>query len=152
MNGLKISELAERAGVNVSTVRFYERIGLVPDPQRSSSGYRLYDPGHEARLLFITRARRLGMSIEQISGLLGVWDGTNCGATRAHVVEQIDENLSEVRARVRELEAFAQQLVAARAELTETDTPAICDPDLVCCTPTMVGPTTVTLTSVPKIR
>ena len=53
MNGLKISELAERAGVNVSTVRFYERIGLVPDPQRSSSGYRLYAPGHEARLLFV---------------------------------------------------------------------------------------------------
>jgi len=140
-----ISELAEKAGVNVSTVRFYERIGLVPDPPRSSSGYRLYEPGHEARLLFITRARRLGMSIEQISGLLGVWDGTNCSTTRAHVVEQIDENLSEVRARVRELEAFAQQLVAARVELTKSDAPAACDPDLACCTPTMVGPTVVTL-------
>ena len=90
MDGLKISELAERAGVNVSTVRYYERVGLVPDPARSHSGYRLYDTSHQTRLLFITRARRLGMTVEQVAELLGIWDGANCATTRAGVVRMLE--------------------------------------------------------------
>ncbi len=135
MNGLKISQLAERAGVNVSTVRFYERIGLVPDPVRSRSGYRLYDPDHQARLMFITRGRRLGMSLEQIAELLVVWDGTNCGATREKIVSLLDVNLVDVRARISELQAFADQLEAARSRLAAADGPTGCDADLACCAP-----------------
>lgn len=135
VDGLKISELADRAGVNVSTVRFYERIGLVPDPARSRSGYRLYDPDHQARLMFITRGRRLGLSLEQIAELLVVWDGTNCGATREKIVSLLDVNLVDVRARISELQAFADQLEAARSRLAAADGPAVCDADLACCEP-----------------
>jgi DNA-binding transcriptional MerR regulator len=135
VNGLKISQLAERAGVNVSTVRFYERIGLVPDPVRSRSGYRLYDPDHQARLMFITRGRRLGLSLEQIAELLVVWDGTNCGATREKIVTLLDLNLVDVRARISELQAFADQLEAARTRLAGADGPTVCDADLACCAP-----------------
>ena len=59
-------------------MRFYERIGPVPDPPRTGCGYRPYDEPHQARLLFITRARRLELNIEQVTELLDVWDGTNC--------------------------------------------------------------------------
>jgi DNA-binding transcriptional MerR regulator len=135
VNGLKISELADRAGVNVSTVRFYERIGLVPDPVRSTSGYRLYDPEAQSRLMFIARGRRLGLSLEQIADLLVVWDGTNCGATREKIVALLDINLVDVRARIVELQAFADQLEAARSRLAEADGPSVCDADLTCCAP-----------------
>ena len=56
---MKISELAERTGVSASTVRYYERTGLVPPPARTPSGYRSYDEDAEARLLFVTRAKRM---------------------------------------------------------------------------------------------
>jgi DNA-binding transcriptional MerR regulator len=136
MDGLKISELAERAGVNVSTVRYYERVGLVPDPSRSHSGSRLYDNNAETRLLFITRARRLGMTLEQVAELLGVWDGSNCATTRAGVVNVLDENLTEIARLIGELVAFQTELAGVRAALT-ADTPAVCGPDLSCCTPRM---------------
>ena len=145
MNGLKISELAQRAGVNTSTVRFYERAGLVPDPERSAAGYRLYNPGHETRLLFITRARRLGLSLEQITNLLAVWDGTNCATTREHVIDTIDANLADIAARITELETFAAELRNTRTTLATG--PELCDPDLACCTPPIVAPVPVTLNS-----
>lgn len=143
MNGLKISELAERAGVNVSTVRFYERAGLVPNPDRSLAGYRLYGPAHETRLLFITKARRLGLSVEQVAKLLGVWDGTNCATTRQHVVATVDANLLDIAARIAALETFAAELRDARARLA--DGPQVCDPDLGCCTGDMSGRVPVSL-------
>ena len=145
MNGLKISELAQRAGVNTSTVRFYERAGLVPDPDRSTAGYRLYNPGHESRLLFITRARRLGLSLEQITDLLAVWDGTNCATTREHVVETIDTNLADIAIRITELERFAAELRDTRTRLATG--PEVCAPDLGCCTPAITAPVPVALTT-----
>ena len=64
---VRISELAESAGVPASTVRYYERVGLMALPARTASGYRDYGEDAAARLLFITRARRMGLSCEQIT-------------------------------------------------------------------------------------
>ena len=64
---MRISELAATAGVPTSTVRYYERVGLLTLPARTSSGYRDYGEDAAARLLFITRARRMGLSCEQRS-------------------------------------------------------------------------------------
>src|SRR5882724_72163 len=102
MDGLRISELAERAGVSTSTVRYYERIGLVPMPSRTPSGYRAYDPQAEARLLFITRAKRMGLSLEEIGELMTIWDGTNCGATKDRLVSLLDAKRAEIAAQIRE--------------------------------------------------
>ena len=66
---MRISELAESAGVPTSTVRYYERVGLLAAPHRTSSGYRDYQEDAAARLLFIARARRMGLSCEQLSSL-----------------------------------------------------------------------------------
>ena len=63
---MRISELAEHVGVPTSTVRYYERVGLLGAPGRTGSGYRDYDEDDAARLLFVTRARHMGLSCGQI--------------------------------------------------------------------------------------
>jgi DNA-binding transcriptional MerR regulator len=142
ISGITISELAERAGINTSTVRYYERAGLVPDPDRSANGYRRYSPDHETRLLFITRARNLGLSIDQIAELLGVWDGTNCATTRSHVAAVIASNISDIEGRIADLRLLAADLTAARDRLAGG--PAVCEPGLACCAPN-IGPTRSTV-------
>jgi DNA-binding transcriptional MerR regulator len=144
MNGITISELAERAGVNTSTVRYYERAGLVPDPERAKNGYRRYTSDHETRLLFITRARNLGLSIEQIASLLIIWDGHDCSAARAGVSKALDDNLADLEARISELQAFAAELRHVRVTIIHG--PATCAPGLACCTPDRgTGPIPVAL-------
>ena len=72
---LKRAELANRSGCNIETIRYYEKIGVLPDPPRSVSGYRLYDEKRLVRLRFILRARELGVPIEEIRGPLDLVDG-----------------------------------------------------------------------------
>lgn len=89
------------AGVNLETVRYYERIGLMPSPARAASGHRAYEEGHIRRLAFIRRARELGFSIEQIRALLSI-----AGPSRnscAEVREMTQTHLEEVRAKLADL-------------------------------------------------
>ena len=69
---MRIGELAERVGVNPKTVRYYEGIGLLPRPERLPSGYREYSDDDVDRLAFIKRARRLGLSLTEISEVLAL--------------------------------------------------------------------------------
>ena len=75
-------------------------------PARTASGYRDYGEDAAARLLFITRARRMGLSCEQITALIPVWAGTNCGAAQDRVVRLIEEKQAEIAERMAELEQF----------------------------------------------
>jgi MerR family mercuric resistance operon transcriptional regulator len=61
--GLQIGGLSRETGVNIETIRYYERIGLLPSPPRSEGGHRLYDDGHRQRLVFIRRSRQLGFAL-----------------------------------------------------------------------------------------
>ena len=142
---MRISELAERVGVATSTVRYYERVGLIALPDRTASGYRDYDEEAAARLLFVARARRMGLSCGQISDLLPVWGGTHCAPARERVGQLIDEKQAEIAERIAELQGFADQLDAVRAELEEADAPAACRPDLSCCVPESNGPIAIDL-------
>ncbi len=72
MRGLTIGKTAELAGVNLETVRYYERIGLMPRPGRTEGGHRSYERGHVQRLAFIRRSRDLGFGIEDIRALLAL--------------------------------------------------------------------------------
>src|SRR5258708_6342742 len=72
MNSLTIGHLAREAGVNLETVRYYERRGLLPKPPRSASGYRLFPSDAARRLRFISRAQELGFSLKEIRELLSL--------------------------------------------------------------------------------
>ena len=132
---MRISELAGHAGVPVSTVRYYERIGLLAEPARTGSGYREYDDNAATQLLFVTRARKLGLTCEQIVELLPIWGGTNCTSTHDEVARLIDHKKAEIAVRIKELSTFAAQLDSVRTMLESSPPPHSCRADLTCCVP-----------------
>ena len=136
---MRISELAASAGVPTSTVRYYERVGLMTPPPRTASGYRDYADESANRLCFITRARHMGLSCEQITALIPVWEGTNCSAARERVGRLLDEKQDEIAHRIDELERFAAQLDVVRASLEAEEPVAQCRSDLTCCMPESAG-------------
>jgi MerR family copper efflux transcriptional regulator len=141
MTGLRISELAEAVGLAPSTVRYYERIGLVPEPERTASGYRAYTAEAESRLRFIVRGKRLGLSLEQVGELLGVWDGENCAATQEHLLHLLDEKQAQVATDIAELRSFSAQLRDVQQQLATTAPPVTCTPELDCCAPAITAVT-----------
>ena len=132
---MRISELADRVGVPTSTVRYYERIGLLEPPARTVAGYRDYDEIEATRLLFVSRARKMGLSCEQITDLLPVWGGNNCAAAHERVGGLIHDKQAEVADRIAELQEFAVQLDAVRVALDASPPPSVCRTDLTCCVP-----------------
>ena len=102
MDGMTRSEVAERAAVNPETLRYYEERGLIPDPPRSASGYRLYDENYVRRLRFIGRAKELGFTLEQIKSLLELRAGPEATCqdvkTRAQAkVADVEEKIADLR-------------------------------------------------------
>ena len=136
---MRISQLAESAGVPTSTVRYYERVGLMTVPARTASGYRDYADDAAARLRFITRARRMGLTCDQVTSLLPVWAGTNCGAAHERVGRLVDQKQAEIADRIAELEQFSAQLDAVRASLDAEPPLPQCRNDLTCCVPESPG-------------
>ena len=137
---MRISELADRVGVATTTVRYYERVGLLVPPARTASGYRDYDEDAAARLLFVSRARRMGLSCDQITELLPIWGGADCAAAHERVSQLIDDKQAEIAERIAQLEEFSAQLGTVRATLDAAPPPAACRTDLSCCVPD-AGPT-----------
>jgi len=133
--GVRISELADRVGVPASTVRYYERIGLLSMPGRTTAGYRDYDEDSETRLRFVTRARRMGLTCEQVAEVLPVWEGVNCAAAHEEISRLVEVKQAEIFDRIRELERFAEQLDEVRATLAASPPPTACRADLSCCVP-----------------
>lgn len=108
VRGLQRAALAKRTGCNLETVRYYEKIALMPEPPRTESGHRVYDGLHEQRLRFILRSRELGFGIEEIRDLLRLVDG---GAhTCAGVREMTLHHLADVRAKIADLQRLARVL------------------------------------------
>jgi MerR family mercuric resistance operon transcriptional regulator len=107
---LTIGVLAEAAGVNVETIRFYQRKGLMQEPERPLGSIRRYSGADFARVRFIKSAQRLGFSLDEVQDLLKLEDGSHCTETR----EQAERKLADVRAKLAELhriEAVLQDLV-----------------------------------------
>ncbi|MBI5136063.1 MAG: helix-turn-helix domain-containing protein [Nitrospirae bacterium] len=96
-----IGALAARTGVNAETIRYYERIGLLPRPRRTDGGHRLYDHGQRKRLVFIRRARELGFSVEEVRELLRLVDGGD--HTCAEVKSVTVRHLADVRRKLADL-------------------------------------------------
>jgi MerR family copper efflux transcriptional regulator len=148
---MRISELAERVGVATSTVRYYERIGLLEGPARTASGYRNYDEEAAHRLVFLTRARRMGLSCDEITSILGISDGANCEQVRQRVRHLIDEKQAEIQQQIAELRRFSVQLSIVERAIDALPTLAACATDLSCCVPES-QPRQVDLDLVPRPR
>ncbi|GAB4570903.1 MAG: helix-turn-helix domain-containing protein [Rhodothalassiaceae bacterium] len=119
--GLQRAKLAERTGCNLETIRYYEKIGLMPEPPRTASGYRIYDARHVSRLRFILRGRELGFAIEELRGLLRLVDrGTQ---TCAEVKALTERHLADVRARIADLRRIEKVLATTAAQCSGDEVP-----------------------------
>lgn len=121
---MKIGELARRTGTPVETIRYYEREGLLPAPARAENNYRLYGDLHIARLSFVRQCRRLDMALDEIRVLLAFKDAPadNCGAVNA----LLDQHMSHVAQRIRELRHLELQLQSLRAQCQQVQDAAHC--------------------------
>lgn len=103
-----ISALSRESGVNLETIRYYERGGLLPAPQRNASGYRHYREADVRRVRFIRRGRELGFSLEEIRTLLRLADQPQSPCAEADSLVQ--EHLVAVEERIRDLEMIHHEL------------------------------------------
>ncbi|HWX51098.1 MAG TPA: helix-turn-helix domain-containing protein [Roseomonas sp.] len=103
-DGIAIGELSRRTGCNIETIRYYERVGILPTPARRGR-YRLYGTEDVRRLAFVRRARELGFNLDDVRALLGLGDGA-CSEARSLAAA----HLADVRARIADLKAMERVL------------------------------------------
>jgi len=111
---MKIGEIAARTGTKVETVRYYERAGLLPEPDRTSANYRVYSGAHLARLAFIRRARDLGFTLQQVRELLNLADDRNQSCASVDAIASA--HLTAIERKIGDLHSLRdelQQLVAS---------------------------------------
>ncbi|MCB0749667.1 MAG: heavy metal-responsive transcriptional regulator, partial [Ignavibacteriae bacterium] len=102
MNYLKVGEIAKKVEVNVETLRYYEKIKLMPKPKRIESGYRVYDDSDLQRLLFIKRGKELGFTLKEIKELLElkIESTATCGDVKhlaEHKLTDIEERITDLK-------------------------------------------------------
>lgn len=113
MGPLSIGQVARQAGVGVETVRFYERQGLLEEPERKPSGYRQYDGGVVKRLRFIRRAKELGFTLKEVAGLLAL--SHDPSATRSDVRGQALAKVTDIEGKIRDLQRMKEALFEVTA-------------------------------------
>lgn len=111
MAGLRIGQVASRAGVSTATIRYYERAALMPTPARSEAGYRLYSARAVDELMFIRRAQGIGFSLGEIRGLLRL--SRSGVAPCGRVISLAERHLAQVDERIHQLQTFRDGLAAA---------------------------------------
>jgi len=109
---IQIGELARRTGCNVETIRYYERVGVLPRPPRSAARYRLYDSGDVRRLTFVRRARELGFTVDEVRALL-MLSSAGSENTCSEVRDLTARHLGHVRTKIADLRAMERVLSEA---------------------------------------
>ena len=113
---LRRVDVARATGCNLETIRYYETVGIMPDPPRSAKGYRCYDDAHVRRLKFVMRSRDLGFSLEEIRGLLGLVDDRT--QTCAQVQTVAESHLQDVQEKIADLKRIERVLSETVARCT----------------------------------
>jgi len=118
---LRRGDLARLTGCNLETIRYYETIGVMPEPPRSSKNYRVYDDTHVTRLRFVMRARELGFTLDEVRDLLAMVDGgqQTCGEVQALATA----HLATVRTKIADLRRIEHVLSSTVAQCTGDDVP-----------------------------
>ena len=121
---MRIGELGQAIGVDIDTIRHYEKIGLLSPPAREANGYRNYDAAHVERLAFIRHCRALDIPLAEVKRLLDfvAHPEVDCG----DINRLIEEQLGRVRERLSSMLALEKQLVALRARCGENHTAREC--------------------------
>ncbi len=109
MGSMSIGKIAKASGIGVETVRFYERQGLLDEPQRAKNGYRVYSEPSATRLRFIKRAKALGFSLNEIREFLELRHRP--GTTSAEIKTRTEEKLLDIRKKIRDLNAMKNALL-----------------------------------------
>lgn len=117
----RIGILARESGVNIETVRYYERIGVMPKAARSSSGYRLYTAEHLKRLTFVRRGRELGFTLDELRDLLCLVDGHayTCAEVRALTLDHV----ADIRRKIADLKALERTMTTIAAQCSGKKVP-----------------------------
>lgn len=113
---LRRVDVARATGCNLETIRYYETVGIMPDPPRSAKGYRCFDDAHVRRLKFVMRSRDLGFSLEEIRGLLGLVDDRT--QTCAQVQTVAESHLQDVQEKIADLKRIEHVLLETVARCT----------------------------------
>ena len=132
MSGYRISELAGRTGIPATTLRYYEDIGVVPPPERGKSGYRVYDDRAVARFEFVAHAKALGLSLDEVRTLVGLWDGDQCAPVQQQMARLVEAKIFDTARRSAELVGFAHELQAIAARLRHEPASGRCDDACAC--------------------
>jgi len=107
MKAMKIGEVAKRSGTGIETIRFYEREGLLPEPERRPSGYRQYDESSVARLEYIRRAKELGFTLAEIRELLEL---SVASSDCEHVRRRAEAKVADIENKIRSLQRMKRSL------------------------------------------
>lgn len=118
---MRIGELAAVTGVHIETIRYYERVGIVPQPARAANNYRVYSGEHLRRLRFVRRARELGFALDDVRTLLALIEGGDY--TCAEVRALGERHLGEVQARIADLRRMEQVLTEVVSQCSGGQTP-----------------------------
>lgn len=121
---MKIGELANATGTQIETIRYYERVGLLPTPARTEGNFRVYTEEHARRLTFIRHCRSLDMTLDEIRRLLRLKDAPEENCSDVNVL--LDSHIGHVAERIRELRALEKQLKSLRNRCGETEVAARC--------------------------
>lgn len=120
MTDITIGRLSDATGVKIETIRYYEKIGIMPDPPRTAGRQRVYGPAHEARLAFIKRSRDLGFSLEAVRSLLGLTDEPpSCAEVHSITIA----HLADVREKISDLKRLEKTLSSIAARCVGGHTP-----------------------------
>ena len=114
---MKIKDVADRSGFSAAALRYYEQIGLLPEPARTPSGYRSYDERTLERLAFIARTKQLGCTLAEIIDLTTAWDGGSCGPIQDRLRAVVAHKLVAARAQSLELATLSTELQQAATSL-----------------------------------
>lgn len=126
---MRIGEVARQVGVATSAIRFYEEAGLLPEPDRTSSGYRDYDSSVVDRLAFIRAGQAVGLTLSELSDVLKIRDGGEPPCR--HVAELIDVRIGDIDDRIKDLRRLRGDLAELAVKAADFD-PDECSPEGVC--------------------
>jgi DNA-binding transcriptional MerR regulator len=124
MSGLTVSKLADQVGVSADTVRYYERIGLLPEPDRSATGYRLYGDDAVQRLRLIKHAQHFGLRLEEVGELLQIREQGLCPC--GHTRTLLERRMADLDEQIAALGSLREDIGRLLADATPADSERQC--------------------------